>query len=87
MSEQLFDEAGLREIVANQLAERNPPHVTATLLRLTMKGLPREEAIDYIVCALGAELMAMEADQGPFNLERYHGLLDTLPEMPWAEEA
>ena len=33
----------------------------------------------------GAELMAMEADQGPFNLTRYAEFLDSLPEMPWAE--
>ncbi|MBZ6073320.1 hypothetical protein [Aeromonas schubertii] len=86
MSDTLFDEAMLREIVANQISERNPPHTTATLLRLTMKGMSRDEATDYIVCALAAELMAMEADGAPFNLERYQGFLDTLPEMPWADD-
>ena len=33
-----------------------------------------------------AELMAMEADQGPFNLTRYGEFLDSLPEMPWADD-
>lgn len=54
-------------------------------MRLVMKGTPREEALQYIACALGAELMAMEAEQGPFNLVRYGEFLDSLPEMPWAE--
>ena len=45
----------------------------------------REEALQYSACALGAELMAMEAEQGPFNLTRYGEFLDSLPEMPWAE--
>ena len=49
------------------------------------EGHPAEEALQYIACALGAELMAMEAEQGPFNLVRYGGFLDNLPEMPWAE--
>jgi hypothetical protein len=86
MSEDIFDEAQLREIITNQLADNNPTHVTATLLRLTMKGMDKEEAIDYLSCALAAELMAMEADQGPFNLTRYQSYLDSLPQMPWAEE-
>ena len=49
----------------NQLADGHPSQVKATLMRLVMKGTPREEALQYIACALGAELMAMEAEQGP----------------------
>jgi hypothetical protein len=49
-------------------------------MRLVMKGTPRAEALQYIACALGAELMAMEADQGPFNLTRYGEFLDSLQE-------
>ena len=82
---EFFDEQTLLETVENQLAEGNPLQVKATLMRLTMKGMAREEALQYIACALGAELMAMDADQGPFNLVRYGQFLDSLPEMPWAE--
>ena len=52
-------------MVENQLADGHPLQVKATLMRLVMKGTPREEALQYIACALGAELMAMEAEQGP----------------------
>ncbi|MGL6426819.1 hypothetical protein [Aeromonas hydrophila] len=82
---EFFDEQTLLEMVDNQLSDGHPLQVKATLMRLVMKGPPREEALQYIACALGAELMAMEADQGPFNLERYGQFLDSLPEMPWAE--
>ncbi|HDZ8855623.1 TPA: hypothetical protein RUW97_001986 [Aeromonas dhakensis] len=82
---EFFDEQTLLEMVDNQLSDGHPLQVKATLMRLVMKGTPREEARQYIACALGAELMAMEADQGPFNLERYGQFLDSLPEMPWAE--
>lgn len=84
-SQEFFDEAALLEMVDNQLADGQPPQVKATLMRLVMTGTPREEALQYIACALGAELMAMEAEQGPFNLTRYGEFLDSLPEMPWAE--
>ena len=82
---EFVDEETLLERMENQLADGHPLQVKATLMRLVMKGTPREEALQYIACALGAELMAMEAEQGPFNLVRYGEFLDSLPEMPWAE--
>ena len=85
-TQEFFDEETLLEMVENQLNDGHPPHVKATLMRLVMKGTPRAEALQYIACALGAELMAMEADQGPFNLTRYGEFLDSLPEMPWADD-
>jgi len=84
-TQEFFDEDALLEMVENQLNDGHPLQVKATLMRLVMKGTPREEALQYIACALGAELMAMEAEQGPFNLVRYGEFLDSLPEMPWAE--
>ncbi|MFM1694335.1 hypothetical protein [Aeromonas salmonicida] len=84
-STEFFDEQTLLEMVDNQLIDGHPLQVKATLMRLVMKGTPRDEALQYIACALGAELLAMEAEQGPFNLERYAQFLDSLPEMPWAE--
>ncbi|MFB2865441.1 hypothetical protein [Aeromonas sp. MdU4] len=84
-TQEFFDEDALLEMVENQLNDGHPLQVKATLMRLVMKGTPREEALQYIACALGAELMAMEAEQGPFNLTRYGEFLDSLPEMPWAD--
>lgn len=84
-TQEFFDEERLLEMVENQLQDGHPLQVKATLMRLVMKGTPREEALQYIACALGAELMAMEAEQGPFDLVRYGQFLDSLPEMPWAD--
>ncbi|MGL4931921.1 MAG: hypothetical protein ACRC4P_00985 [Aeromonas sp.] len=84
-TQEFFDEETLLEMVENQLTEGHPLQVKATLMRLVMTGTPREEALQYIACALGAELMAMDAEQGPFNLVRYGEFLDSLPDMPWAD--
>ncbi|MGL5949755.1 MAG: hypothetical protein ACRCYV_12145 [Aeromonas sp.] len=84
--QEFFDETNLLEVIENQLADGHPAEVKATLMRLVMTGTPREEALQYLACALGAELMAMDAEQGPFNLSRYAGFLATLPAMPWAGE-
>ncbi|WP_067515743.1 hypothetical protein [Endozoicomonas ascidiicola] len=72
------------EIVENQLAENNPPRVKETLMRLMLEGIEREEAIEYIACALCVELDDVVNNGSAFNLERYERHLDLLPEMPWA---
>ena len=55
-------------------------------MRLRMTGFSQEEAVEFIACALAAEIMAMEELDQPFNEQRYAGFLASLPEMPWAEE-
>lgn len=84
--QEYFDEAALLEAVKNQLAEGYPLQVKATLMRLRMTGVEEEEALQYLACALGAEIMEMEAHQQAFDVERYVGFLNCLPEMPWAED-
>ncbi|WP_299734873.1 hypothetical protein [uncultured Endozoicomonas sp.] len=73
------------EIVENQLAENNPPRVKETLMRLMLEGIEREEAIEYIACALCVELDDVVNNGSAFNLERYERHLGLLPEMPWSE--
>ena len=88
MTEQkeFFDEDALFAAVENQLADGHPAVVKATLMRLRMTGFSQEEAIEFIACALAAEIMAMEELSQPFNEQRYAGFLASLPEMPWADE-
>ena len=73
------------DIVESQLAENNPPRVKETLMRLMLEGVEREEAIQYIACALCVELDDVVNNGAAFNLERYENNLSLLPEMPWAE--
>ncbi len=84
--EALFDEALLLEILENQLADNHPKRVKETLLRLTMTGHSKEEAMMLMACALAEEIFTLTRDQGSFNEKRYAGLLDQLPQMPWADE-
>ena len=83
---EFFDEEALFTAVENQLADGHPAVVKATLMRLRMTGFCQEEAIEFIACALAAEIMAMEEFDQPFNEQRYAGFLASLPEMPWADE-
>ena len=84
--EALFDEALLLEILENQLADNHPKRVKETLLRLTMTGHSKEEAMMLMACALAEEIFTLTRDNGSFNEKRYAGLLDQLPQMPWADE-
>ena len=84
--EALFDEALLLEILENQLADNHPKRVKETLLRLTMTGHSKEEAMMLMACALAEEIFTLTQDNGSFNEKRYAGLLDQLPQMPWADE-
>lgn len=85
-SDDLMSGEAVIEIVENQLAENNPPRVKETLMRLMLEGIEREEAIQYIACALCVELLDMVNHQTAFNEQRYSTNLDALPEMPWSED-
>ncbi len=84
-SDEIFQGDQLREIVENQLEEGNPIKVKETLMRLMMTGTERDEAIDYIACALGLELEDVVNNGAQFNNERYATNLDGLPEMLWVD--
>ena len=79
----LVTEEHLIEIVENQLTENNPQRVKETLLRLTMTGMERKEAMEYIACALSVEIIDILRNGVPFNGKRYEQNLDKLPETPW----
>lgn len=76
----------LIEVVENQLADNNPKKVTETMMRLRMTGTSREEALEYIACALMVEVYDVAKNGGEFNLKRYEEHLDMLPEMPWEDD-
>ena len=84
--EALFDEALLLEVLENQLADNHPKRVKETLLRLTMTGHSREEAMLLMACALAEEIMTVTQQQVTSDEKRYAAMLDQLPEMPWADE-
>ena len=78
-----MDGEAVVEIVENQIAENNPPRVKETLMRLMLQGIERDEALQYIACALCVELADVLNNNKPFNEERYNKNLDLLPDMPW----
>ena len=84
--EESFDAEAVIEIVENQINDNNPPRVKETLMRLMLQGIDREEAMQFIACALCVELVGVINDQETFNEERYNKNLDLLPEMPWEDE-
>ncbi|MRI32879.1 hypothetical protein EOPP23_07765 [Endozoicomonas sp. OPT23] len=81
--EDLVTEEHLIEIVENQLTENNPPRVKETLFRLTMSGMERPEAMEYIACALSVEIVDVIQNDAKFDGDRYIKNLDSLPETPW----
>ena len=85
-SDDLMGGEAIIEIVENQLAENNPTSVKETLMRLMLEGIDREEAIQYIACALCIELEDVVNNQVTFNMQRYSSNLNALPEMPWAKD-
>lgn len=73
----------LLEIVANQLEDGEPIKVKETLMRLMMTGTQREEALEYIACALSVEMKDVVEREQTFNLARYERHLDLLPDLSW----
>ncbi|OOE92761.1 MULTISPECIES: hypothetical protein [Salinivibrio] len=73
-------------VVENQITDQEPKKVAETVMRLRMTGYSREEAIEYIACALMVEIYDVSQNNGQFTLSRYEANLDTLPDMPWADE-
>ena len=73
-------------IVENQLRDNNPPETRATLERLMVRGIEREEALRLIGCVLAAEVFGILKHQHVFDLKRYVEHLHALPELPWEAE-
>ncbi|AQS39952.1 hypothetical protein Sps_04871 [Shewanella psychrophila] len=79
-------EETLIETVENQIADGEPKKVKATLMRLVMTGTPREEAIQWMACALGVEVFDVMKNGASFNAKRYDQHLDELPNMDWLDD-
>ena len=84
--EEQANSVDLLEIVANQLEDGEPIKVKETLMRLMMTGTEREEAIEYIACALSVEITDVVENGNTFDLKRYEKHLDLLPNLSWMEE-
>ena len=76
----------LIETVENQIADGEPKKVKETLMRLVMTGTPREEAIQWIACALAVEIFDIMKHEASFNAKRYDLHLDELPNMDWLDD-
>ncbi|MEZ9820050.1 hypothetical protein AB4238_05380 [Shewanella sp. 10N.286.45.A1] len=79
-------EETLIETVENQIADGEPRKVKETLMRLVMTGTPREEAIQWMACALAIEVSDVMQNNASFNQARYAQHLDALPNLDWMED-
>ncbi|MEZ9197824.1 hypothetical protein [Shewanella sp. 10N.286.54.B9] len=79
-------EETLIETVENQIADGEPRKVKETLMRLVMTGTPREEAIEWMACALAIEVSDVMQNNASFNQVRYAQHLDALPNLDWMED-
>ena len=79
-------EETLIETVENQIADSEPKKVKETLMRLVMTGTPREEAIQWMACALAIEVSDVMLNGASFNEKRYNLHLDALPNLDWMED-
>ncbi|MCL1137599.1 hypothetical protein [Shewanella pneumatophori] len=79
-------EETLIETVENQIADGEPKKVKETLMRLVMTGTPREEAIQWMACALAIEVSDVMLNGASFNEKRYNQHLDAMPNLDWMED-
>ncbi|WOT03586.1 hypothetical protein [Shewanella youngdeokensis] len=76
----------LIETVENQIVDGKPKKVKETLMRLVMTGTPREEAIEWMACALAIEVVDVVNNNASFNDTRYAEHLDALPNLDWMQD-
>ncbi len=75
----------LYEIVANQVADDDPPEVWGTARRLLALGLGREQVLGQLVMATIPQITAALADEEPYDLDAHKAALAALP-VPGADE-
>ena len=73
----------LIETVENQIRDKNPPEVRATLDRLMAMGESRENAMRYIGSVFSVEVYEILTHQKPYDEKRYVANLRNLPELPF----
>jgi hypothetical protein len=79
-------EETLIETVENQIVDGEPKKVKETLMRLVMTGTPREEAVQWMACALAIEVSDIMKNGASFNEIRYAQHLDALPNLDWMKD-
>jgi len=84
--ENYITEDTLIETVENQIADGEPSKVKETLMRLVMTGTAREEAIEWMACALAIEVSDVMLNNASFNQTRYAQHLDALPNLDWMDD-
>lgn len=80
--EEAFTEATLIEAIENQIESDNPPAAKATLDKLTLVGMDREEILNLMAHVLAFEIDAMLDEDRPFDTQWYEAALRALPELP-----
>lgn len=80
--EEAFTEATLIEAIENQIERDNPPAAKATLNKLTLVGMDREEILNLMAHVLAFEIDAMLDEDRPFDTQWYEAALRALPELP-----
>ncbi|ETF05194.1 MULTISPECIES: hypothetical protein [Pseudomonas] len=80
--EEAFTEATLIEAIENQIESDNPPAAKATLNKLTLVGMDREETLNLMAHVLAFEIDAMLDEDRPFDTQWYEAALRALPELP-----
>ena len=84
------DDETLREAIfdtiENQIRDGEPAATAATLRRLMEGGMSRELALRHIGCALSVEFFEIVKNGAAFDLARYVGNLEALPQLPYDED-
>lgn len=71
--------AALREILATQIADDDPPEVWATARRLLATGIDRDQVLSQLTLALAGQAQAALRDNRPYDEATYLAALDRLP--------
>ncbi|HET6873686.1 MAG TPA: SEC-C metal-binding domain-containing protein [Acidimicrobiales bacterium] len=71
--------AALLEVLANQIADEDPPFVWETARRLMEAGLDRDLVMDNLLMALTPFVRAAVEDDQAFDTDTYRRVLDQLP--------
>ena len=73
------------EVVDNQVRDNNPPETRQTYERLVREGHSKEKAKELIAAAVVIEAYRVMKAGEAFNLKRFVGMLEALPELPEEE--
>jgi hypothetical protein len=71
------------EVVENQLRDATPPETRSTLERLMKEGHSRDQAVEFIACAVSTEIFDVLKSNQPYQEACYVEALRKLPTMPW----